>query len=98
MPLLVLWIIAAVLVVWLVREIAHQRRRRAFLATRDTRGRPLVPPHQRVADDELRQRAHDLRRAVERGLITRDEAVGSLVRLGGAAVSPERARRLLSGE
>lgn len=96
MPLLVL-LVLVLLAVWVVKELSWNRRRRAFLATRDIRGRPMLPPHQRVEDDELRARAAQLRGAVARGHITEDEAVGSLIRLGGPAVSPERARRLLAG-
>lgn len=97
MPLLLL-ILLVLLVVWAVREFTYARRRQAFLATRDIRGRPMLPPHQRVADEELAARAAKLRRAVARGHITEDEAIGSLIRLGGAAVSYERARQLLSAE
>lgn len=96
MPLLIL-LLLILLIVWIVREVSYARRRQAFLATRDVRGHPMLPPHQRVVDDELRARAKELRRAVARGYITEEEAVGSLIRLGGAAVSHDRARRLLSG-
>lgn len=58
--------------------------------------RPPPPPHQRVTDTELRQRADELRAALEAGHLTLDEAVGSLMRYGGAGVSAERAGRLLS--
>ncbi|MGH3441782.1 MAG: hypothetical protein ACRDUY_07010 [Nitriliruptorales bacterium] len=97
MPLLLL-VILVLLAVWAIREFSHARRRQAFLATRDTRARPMPPPHQRVPDEELSARAAKLRRAVARGHITEDEAIGSLIRLGGSAVSYEQARQLLAGE
>jgi hypothetical protein len=80
---------------WLGRELAHARRRQAFLATRDSRGRPMPPPHQRVSDAQLEASARQLGAAVARGDITEDEAADCLVRLGGAALSVERARALI---
>lgn len=88
-------VLLALVVLWILREVSHSRRRGAFLATRDVRGRPMLPPHQRVPDTELEARARTLRKALARGHITADEAVGSLIRLGGAAVSADRARRML---
>lgn len=82
---------------WLGREFAHARRRQVFLATRDGRGRPMLPPHQRVGEDQLQRRAADLRVAVTRGDITAEEAIGSLLRLAGPALSLERARQMIDG-
>lgn len=95
--LLILALLALV-VFWLFRGLSQARRRRAPLATRDVRGRPMLPPHQRMTDSELEGRATSLRRALARGDITADEAVASLRRLGGAAISVERARHLLDVE
>lgn len=96
---LLILVLLALVVLWLFRGLFSQaRRRRALLATRDVRGRPVLPPHQRMTDRELEGRATTLRRALARGDITADEAVASLRRLGGAAVSVERARHLLDVE
>lgn len=95
---LLILVLLALVVLWLFRGLSQARRRRALLATRDVRGRPVLPPHQRMTDRELEGRATTLRRALARGDITADEAVASLRRLGGAAVSVERARHLLDVE
>lgn len=95
MHLLILAVLAGLAAYWIVKQLTEQRRRRESLTTRHTRGHNVAPPHQRVPDDELERRADTLRDAVSRGDITEDEAVGSLVRLGGPAISEERARQLL---
>lgn len=77
-------------------EVRYRRKGRAMRMTRDVRGRPLAPPHQRVSDPDLVARAVELRRALDGDQITMDEAVGALIRYGGAAISPERARALLT--
>lgn len=92
---LVIVLVLVALVVLIVRGVLETRRRQALRATRASRGRQMPPPHQRVSDDELEARAAQLRRAVERGDITPDEAIDSLIRLGGSAVSPERARQMI---
>ena len=88
------------LFVWAVMQLTsewrYRRRSRSIRLTTDTRGRNLAPPHQRVTDRELVARADELARAVAAGDITLDEAIGSLCRYGGAAVTPDRARTLLS--
>lgn len=88
-------ILVVAVVVWLTREFIHANRRRRFLSTRDSRGRPMLPPHQRVSDEQLQRRAAELRKAVSSGAVTRDEAVGSLIRYAGGALTPEAARTLL---
>lgn len=95
-PLLGLVVLLAI-VFWLGKEVGYARRRRAFLATRDGRGQPLLPPHQRVSDAELQRRARELRAAMLRGDITFDEAAGSLIRLAGGGMTVDGARRLLNG-
>lgn len=78
-----------------VAEIRHRRRRRATRDTSDARGQPERPAHQRVTDEALEARAQELRQALQQDLITMDEAVDSLVRIGGSAVDRDRAERLL---
>ena len=80
--------------VWIYREFAHARRQRAFRLSRDARGRPMPPPHQRVTDAELFDRVRVLRGAVERGELPVDEAAGSLMRFAGG-MDLTRARALL---
>lgn len=92
---LVVLLLLVLLVVWIVNGLSDGRRRQAFLSTRDSRGRPMLPPHSRVSDDALHARANELRGAVERGYISRDDAIGSLIRFGGPALSREDAERLL---
>ncbi len=96
----VIGVLLVLAVVWwaatsIVAEVRYRRTSRALALTRDVRGRPMMPPHQRVTDAELEAKARQLRRAVAANHVTLDEAVGSLVRYGGAAVSPDRARQLL---
>lgn len=94
-------VVVAVLVlalVWLAYEFARARRRRkAFLATRDSRGRPMLPPHQRVTDEQLHAKARTLRKAVDSGHISVDEAVGSLMRYSGNVLTEQQAHQLLDG-
>ena len=87
---LVYWAVTGVLL-----EVRYRRRSSAIRDTSDARGRPMRAPHQRVTDEALEARAQELRRALQQGLVSMDEAVGSLVRFGGAAISVERAQRLL---
>lgn len=93
-PLLLL-VLLLVVAFWLGKEFSHARRRKAFLATRDSRGRPMLPPHQRITEAELAIRVRSLRAALKRGDVALDEAVGSLVRYAGGGMTPEAARQLL---
>lgn len=82
--------------VWLGYEFARARRRRKdSLATRDTRRRPTLPPHQRVTEEQLRAKADTLRKAVDSGHISVDEAAGSLLRYSGNVLTEQQARQLL---
>ena len=56
----------------------------------------MPPPHQRVSDDEIADRARVLRGAVARGDISLEEAAGSLIRYAGGAMTPQHAQDLLS--
>ena len=94
-PLLALLILLA-LAFWLGKEFSSARRRKNFLATRDGRGRPMLPPHQRVTEAQLDARVRTLRAAVGRGDVPLDEAVGSLVRFAGGGLTSQMARELLS--
>lgn len=94
-PLLMLLLLLGI-AFWLGKEFSYARRRRAFLETRDSRGRPMLPPHERVTEEQLQVRVRDLRRAVARGDVSLEEATGSLLRFGGPALTPERAHDLLS--
>ncbi len=93
-PLVGLIVVVAI-VFWLGKEFGYARRRQAFMATRDSRGRPMLPPHQRVSDADLEARARQLRAAMQRGDITFDEAAGSLIRFAGGGMTLDGARRLL---
>lgn len=93
--LLVVAVLVLVVVFWLGYEFSRARRRRAFLSTRDSRGRPMMPPHQRVTDEQLLKKARTLERAVDAGHVSLDEAVGSLVRYSGNALLAQQARELL---
>lgn len=93
-PLLLLLLLLAV-AFWLGKEFSYARRRQAFLGTRDSRGRPMMPPHQRVTEAELAQRVRSLRAAVTQGDVALDEAVGSLIRYAGGGMTPDTARGLL---
>lgn len=82
--------------VWLGYEFARARRRRKdSLAQRDSRGRPMLPPHQRVNEEQLRAKAHTLRKAVDSGHISVDEAAGSLMRYSGNVLTEQQARQFL---
>ena len=94
-PLLSLLLLLA-LAFWIGKEFSYARRRKVFLSTRDSRGRPMPPPHQRVSDEEIAERARVLRGAVARGDISLDEAAGSLIRYAGGAMTPKHANDLLS--
>lgn len=93
--LLVLTVLVLAVVFWLGYEFSRARRRRAFLATRDSRGRPMLPPHQRVTDEELHAKARTLRKAVNSGYVSFDEAVGSLVRYSSNVLTTQQAQDLL---
>lgn len=81
---------------WLGYEFVRARRRRkAFLATRDSRGRPVLPPHQRITDEQLHAKARTLREAVDSGHISVDEAVGSLMRYSGNVLTVQQAHELI---
>lgn len=82
---------------WLGREFASVRRRQAFLASRDGRGRPVPVPHRRVPEPAIAEHAAVLRDAVGRGDVTPDEATGSLIRFAGGGMSHAQASRLLEG-
>lgn len=95
-PLLMLLLLLGI-AFWLGKEFSYARRRSAFLATRDSRGRPMLPPHERVTEQQVAERVRTLRGAVARGDVSIDEAAGSLIRFAGGSMTPERARQLLSG-
>jgi|GEM_PF-4618863 len=108
MRVLVLLLLLAV-VIWLFREFADAHRSRgasserlgsatrALPSTRRQLGRPPSqshpPVHQRVSDDDLRERVAALRAAIARGDVTRAEAEDSLVRWAG--MRRRRAEQLL---
>ena len=79
---------------WIYKEFSAARRK-AWQATRDSRGYPLLPPHQRVNSAELEERLQTLRAALERGELTLDEAADSLVRFAGG-MDTVRAKELLT--
>ena len=94
-PLLGLLLLLA-LAFWLGKEFSYARRRKNFLSTRDSRGRAMLPPHQRVSDADLDERVKALRAAVARGDVQLDEAVGSLIRYAGGGLTPTLAKELLT--
>lgn len=94
-PLLMLVLLLAI-AFWVGKEFSYARRRNAFLATRDSRGRPMLPPHERVTEAQLAERVRALRGAVARGDVSLDEATGSLIRFAGGSMTAERARQLLT--
>ena len=79
---------------WIYKEFSAARRK-AWQASRDARGYPLLPPHQRVTSAELEERLRTLRAALERGELTLDEAADSLVRFAGG-MDTVRAKELLT--
>lgn len=87
-------LLLVLVVYWIYREFAHARRRKAFLLSRDARGQPMLPPHQRVSDEALQERVRVLRGAVARGELALDEAAGSLIRFAGG-MDVARAKSLL---
>ena len=95
MARLVVLIILIAAAFWIYKEFQHARRRKAFLDTRDSPGRRMLPPHQRVGDAALEERVQELRSAVARGDVTPDEATGSLIRYAGGGMTPQRARKLI---
>ena len=80
---------------WLYLEF-RAARRKAYLAKRDSRGYPVLPPHQRVSAADLDARVASLRAALGRGELTLDEAADSLVRYAGG-MDTARAKELLTG-
>lgn len=88
-------VVLVLAVVWLGYELVRARRRKASLATRETGGRPVLPPHQRVDEEQLQAKAGTLREAVDTGHISVDEAVGSLMRFSGNALTEQQAHQLL---
>jgi hypothetical protein len=80
---------------WLYKEFTVARRK-AYLANRDARGYPVLPPHQRVSSADLEARLQTLREALGRGELTLDEAADSLVRYAGG-MDTVRAKELLTG-
>lgn len=93
-PLLMLLLLLGI-AFWLGKEFSYARKRKTFLSTRDSRGRPMLPPHERVTDEQLQERARVLRSAVARGDVSLDEATGSLIRFAGGSMTTERAQQLL---
>jgi|SRR5680860_247668 len=108
MRVLVMLVLLAV-VIWLFTELADAHRARGTSSERlgaAARGLPSTrrqhgpPPsqaqpavHQRVSDDDLRERVAALREAIARGDVTRAEAEDSLVRWAG--LRRPRAEQLL---
>lgn len=90
--LLVVTVLVLAVAAWLGYEITRARRRRA---SPPGGRRPTPPPSQRVTDEQLRQRARSLRDAVDTGHVSLDEAVGSLMRYSGNALTVQQARELL---
>ena len=80
---------------WLYLEFRAARRKK-YLASRDSRGYPVLPPHQRVSAAELDKRVQTLREALARGELSLDEAADSLVRYAGG-MDTVRAKELLTG-
>lgn len=80
---------------WLYRDYQQQRERRDSVVVVPPPNKPLPPRHQRVTDAEVRERASTLRRAIDSGTVTLEEATESLSRTCG--ISKESARKRLSG-
>lgn len=94
MARLIAVLLVVVVVVWLYKEFAYARRKKAFALSRDARGYPMLPPHRRVSDEALAERVRVLRGAVARGELPLEEAAGSLVRFAGG-MDVAQARELL---
>lgn len=93
-PLLLLIIVIAI-AFWLGKEYSNARRRQNVPAVRASRTPARGQTRPQVSEDSLKEHATQLRAAVRRGDISHEEAVGSLLRFSGSALSAEGAARLL---
>lgn len=104
MPSIVLFtvaVVAALVVLVLLRDARDARRPRtsepAPPATAPGQAVPFVPSAPSVDVEALAAHVRELRRAVDQGLIGRDEAIDSIVRQADGSVGEGAAERLLDG-